>query len=135
MSGSALGAIQTAVYAALTGDRALMALVRSVRDEITEDAPFPYVTIGDATELPFDSFAEYGSDATLTLHVWSRGKGFKEAQAITHRLIQLLDNNTGLAVAGLTTVLLNKEMTETLREQDGITRHVIVRFRIITDGL
>ena len=131
---SVLGPLQAAAYAVLIGSTPFMALVTTVADDVAETQPFPYVTFGEATEGPWDCFGQDGSDATLTLHIWSRYRGYAEAQAINASLIGLLDNRTGLALAGYGTVLLNYESSQQLRDPDGITRHIATRFRVMADA-
>ena len=131
---SVLGPIQTAIYAALTSDRAFMALARAVYDDAPEGSGFPYVSFGEGTENAWDTFGGTGSDATITMHVWSRYKGFKEAQSINDLMIGLLDNQTGLLLEGYGLVLLNFENSVQLRDPDGITRHIATRFRVMADA-
>jgi hypothetical protein len=131
---SVLGPIQAAIYGALTANAPFMALVRGVYDDVPESAAFPYVSIGDATEIAWDCFGQDGSDATITMHVWSTYRGMSEAQRINTLMIGVLDNQTGLTVTGYGLVVLNKEFTETLRDPDGITRHIVTRFRVMADA-
>ena len=101
---SVLGPFSAAAYARLTGDAPFMALAHAVFDDVPETQSFPYVTFGEATENSWDTFGQDGSDATLTMHVWSRFHGYSEAQAINAAMIGLLDNQTGLVVTGYATV-------------------------------
>jgi hypothetical protein len=130
---SVLGPLQAAVYAALTGNPPFAALATLLDDVPETSPPYPYVTFGEATEGPWDCYAQDGSDATFTLHIWSNYRGFSEAQAINAALIAVLDNNTGLTIAGYGTVLLNYESSQQLRDPDGITRHIATRFRVMAD--
>ena len=131
---SVLGPIQAAVYATLTANAPFMAVAKAVYDDVPELGGFPYVSFGEGTENPWDTFGQNGSDATITLHVWSRYTGFKEAQAINDLMIGLLDNQTGIAVTGYGLVLLNVENSVQLRDPDGITRHIATRFRVMADA-
>lgn len=132
---SALDNIQQAIYSLLTGDTTLMSKITGVYDEVpqdlvNDDTNFPFVTIGEATSVPFRTMTRFGEEVTVTLHVWSRYKGFKEALEILDDLNRLLADRD-LNVAGYDTAACFYEFSETLRDPDGKTRHVPVRYRII----
>lgn len=128
---SALWDVQQGLYAVLAGDAALGALVQGVFDRVPEGQAYPYVEIGEATEVPFRTLGRAGSDATITLHVWSRAGGFRETKQILSRLHELLDGKQ--LVAGMrSTVLMLLDDTRTLRDSDGLTRHGIARYRVVT---
>lgn len=90
---------------------------------------FPYVVIGDDTLIPFDNDTNVGVDATLTIHVWSKYRGRKEAKDIQGEIYTLL-NRASLTITGFKVVDILFEFSETFVEQDGITRHGVQRFRI-----
>lgn len=128
MADSALFSVQKAVYARLTGDSAFAASVSGVFDDVQEGKAFPYVTIGDVTEVPFDVFAKNGHEQTLTFHVWSQKAGFKEAFQIQGAMDTLL-HGYAMTVDNHTTVRMEHEATTSLRDPDGVTRHLAVRYR------
>jgi hypothetical protein len=63
--------VQTAVYSAITGDATIMAKITGVFDFPPKDQPYPFVTIGEATVIPWRTHSQPGVEATLTLHIWS----------------------------------------------------------------
>mgnify|MGYP001576911343 CR=1 FL=1 len=130
----ALGAVQTAVYARLTADATLMALISGVFDFVPDGTAFNYVTIGDATERRFDTLGLRGRDETLTLHIWGRDSatvsGFKPLQAIHSRIDTLLDEYA-ISVSGWNTLTLRFENATQLRMPDGYTRQIVLRYRIM----
>jgi Protein of unknown function (DUF3168) len=128
---SSLLPIQQAIYNRLTGDSVLMAKVTGVFDYVSDNQAFPYITIGEATSNPFRTFSRFGEEVTVTLHIWSRYDGSKEALEILNEMNRLLADQD-LAVTGYDTVACFYEFSETLRDPDGITRHLVVRYRIIT---
>lgn len=134
MADSALFSVQKAVYARLTGDVAFAASVSGVYDDALEGTAFPYVTIGDVTEVPFDVFAKNGHEQTLTIHVWSQKSGFKEAFQIQGAMDTLL-NGYALVVDNHTTVMLQHDGTTSLRDGDGVTRHLAIRYRAIVQDV
>nr|BBH90139.1 hypothetical protein KTC_48900 [Thermosporothrix sp. COM3]BBH90204.1 hypothetical protein KTC_49550 [Thermosporothrix sp. COM3]BBH90269.1 hypothetical protein KTC_50200 [Thermosporothrix sp. COM3] len=130
---TSLGEIQRALYQRLTGDTTLMNLVKGIFDasSVPDVQTYPYVTIGEATEVPFHSFQRRGYEATVTLHIWSAAKGFKEAQAILARLNQILDQQS-LQLATMTQVGCWYEFSESLNDPEEDVRHMPVRYRIET---
>jgi hypothetical protein len=127
---TALLEIQKAVYSKLTGDITLMGMIKGVFDDVPDNQPFPYITIGEATENPFNTFERKGRDTTFTLHIWSQYNGYKEALEILDRMNTLLDNET-LPIAGFSLVYCQFENAATIEESDGVTRHVPVRYRVV----
>lgn len=126
---SALLSIQKTVFARLRADQDLMMKITGVFDEVPRDQLMPYVTVGDATSSPFRTMSRFGEEVTITLHIWSQYNGFKESLEILEDLNRLLADQE-LEVTGYDTVACFYEFSETIRDPDGITRHVPVRYRI-----
>lgn len=122
--------VQQAIYAALEADAPLLAKVTGIFDQVPDGANFPYVTVGEGTEILWDTQDHDGRELTVTLDVWSQAKGFTEALGITDDLNRLL-NHKQLALSGATMVQLWSEMVEPIRDPDGFTRHVVVRYRAL----
>lgn len=127
---TALKEIQTAVYQTLSNDATLKGMVTGIFDFVPENQAYPYVTIGDATEVPFRTFGRNGSNTTLVLHIWSRYKGFSEGLDILAQLNSLLDAQP-IAVDGYDTVYLLYDSGEPMKDPDGITRHIPARYRMV----
>jgi hypothetical protein len=68
----------------------------------------------------------------VTLHVWSRGRGRKEAQAVIAAARDALHDRQ-LTLAGHRLVNLRHEYSEARRDNDGETFHGIARFRAVTE--
>jgi hypothetical protein len=120
--------LASAVYSRLTGDTTLMSIVEGVYDDVPQDTEYPYVVIGEETTINNGSKTLDGQEYTITIHVWSRYRGFKETKQIMERIYTLL-HNYALAVTGASLVNLRQEFTSTLMDADGLTRHGIIRFR------
>ncbi|GAA1469948.1 DUF3168 domain-containing protein [Nocardiopsis exhalans] len=127
--------IQTALYQRLTAPDA--DLGAAVYDYVPEpdDASWPYVTIGEAIETPANAHDFLGRDTTLYLNVWSRYRGFAEANAVANQLTALLDHRPAELNVGpgqyVTSVRF--EFSQTLRDgEDPRIRRVAIRFRIRT---
>lgn len=128
-------ALHTAVKTLLSAG-----LVPSVYDAVPQPsdagsaAQFPYVTIGEST------FAAAGYDdgmlteCTLSIHVWSRYRGYKEIRGLQAQIYALL-HRQDFAVTGYTLVNCEWEFTEqSFLDADGVTRHGVQRFRILLDA-
>lgn len=133
MPTSASAALRAAVHAALTADPALVAALRGpkIYDEPPREAAFPYVTLGEMRIADF-SAGEPALEHQLTLHVWSRQGGQREAHVIAGALLQALDD-APLALAGHRLVNFRFGTADVRREADGRTYHALVRFRAVTE--
>lgn len=131
---SPLPVITRAVYQVLHGDAELKAMVTGVFDYVPEDVAFDYVVIGEATEIPDNAHGMYGWQTTLTLHIWTRYRGYATALGVLARVVALLDHQP-LALAGFHHVVTRYEWSQTLTDPapPGDIRHVPVRFRIVTE--
>lgn len=123
-------AVQRAIYRTLVEDGELQALVSGVFDDVPEGTEFPYVVIGEGTLLPDNYLTGFGREVRVTLHVWSRYRGFAEALEIADRVCQLLDHQP-LEVEGWEHIATRLELVETLHDPDPSLRHVPVQFSVI----
>lgn len=131
---SASWALQQAIFAALSGDSALTALLGGARvyDDVPERAAFPYVTFAPGLERDWSVGEAVGSEHAVTLHAWSRGAGRKEALAIIDAVRTRL-HDAALTLSGHRLVNLRHESSDVRRDSDGETFHGIVRFRAVTE--
>lgn len=127
---SAQLAIQQQIFELLGGDSSLSAIISGVFDSHPDPQKFPYITIGDGYSNDYTSFDRMGEEVFFDIHVWSRYKGFKEAQEITGHINRLLAQQN-IEVDGFGTVGCYFNTSDTLRDPDGITRHIILRFRLL----
>ena len=127
-------ALQRAIHAALAGDGVLVGLLGG--PQVFDDAPqatgFPFVTLGATTERDWSTATEDGAEHIVTLHVWSRKAGRKEAREIMEAMKGVLHDRP-LAVDGHRLVNLRHEFSEARRDADGETYHGIVRYRAVTE--
>ncbi|WP_071812529.1 DUF3168 domain-containing protein [Lentzea guizhouensis] len=122
-------AVQTAIHTLLTADVELMAAVSGVYDQVPEPAAFPYIRLGDTTEVPDDNHSRRGSRVTTTLHIFSRYRGNKQGLQILGQVDRLLDRQA-LLVPGYRDVSCAREFHQTLRDPDPEIRHIPVRYRL-----
>lgn len=130
---TSLNDIQQAIYTKLTSDTTLKSMVKGVFDAVPQNQPFPYIVIGEATEVPFNTFGRVGRDSTFTIHIWSQYNGFREALSILEEMNRILDGTT-LNLPDLSLVYIVYENAFTLVDGDGATRHVPARYRVVVQG-
>lgn len=126
--------IQRALYAALTGDATLGDLITGVYDYVPEEDVYPYVVIGEATETPDNSHDRHGWQTVVTLHVWTQYRGHTQGLTIGNRVSEVLDHQP-LTVAGFDHVATRYEFAQTLTDPEppGDIRHLVLRYRVITE--
>ena len=131
---SASWALQQAIFAHLTSDSALLALLGSARvyDDVPPRAAFPYVTFAPASARDWSTGSDRGTEHAIALHVWSRAAGRRETLAIIDALTARL-HEAALDVTGHRLVNLRHESSDVRRDADGETCHGIVRFRAVTE--
>jgi len=123
-------ALQTTIYATLTADSTLSALVENIYDDVPERSTYPYVVIGDDTVNNNGTKTVDGNEHTLTLHAWAQSRGRKTVKEIMERTYELL-HNANLTVTGANLVNLRAEFQTSMMDGDGITRHGVQRFRAV----
>ena len=134
---SASLSLQSAIFAALSANTDLTAATGGaarVFDDVPPGTPYPYVTFGQAIERDWSASATDGREHTVTLHVWSRAAGRREALAIA-ALIRATLHDAALTLSGHRLVNLRHEFTDSRRESDGETTHAQLRFRAVTEPL
>ena len=131
MSADSSWELQKAIYAALTGDSALMAMITGVHDHVPQGAAFPYVTIGEASAVDWRTVGHDGMELTLVLHVWSRERGRKEAKLVLAEIHRIL-NDAKLTVPGHVLVWLRFGFSQSIADNDGVTYHGIARYSALT---
>ncbi|MFF2774859.1 DUF3168 domain-containing protein [Streptomyces sp. NPDC058052] len=131
----AMLAVQGAVYAVLAADDELtVGLGAGVYDNVPEQVSFPYVVLGEATEVPANSQDRYARDTVITLHVWTKNLGHTEGLTIGQRVNALLDHQP-LTIPGLAHIASLFEFGQTLTDPEppGDIRHLVLRYRVRTE--
>lgn len=128
-------ALQSAIYAALSGDTAIRSLLGTpprLYDAVPRGAAFPYAVLGDGKETNFDTATEAGSEHVFPLTVWSRSGGHQEAKSVADA-IRFTLNNATLSLDGHALVDLRFLDCTTARDTDGETYSATLRFRAVTE--
>jgi hypothetical protein len=102
-------------------------------DHVPQGATLPYVTIGEDTATSWDTDDSTGSESTLTIHVWTREAGRRDVKVIMNDIYGLLHRQR-FAIDGSILVDCFWEFAETFMDPDGVTRHGVLRFRIIEEN-
>ncbi len=127
-------ALQKAIFEKLTSDAPTLAALGGPR--VYDDAParteFPFVTFGQSSERDWSTGSDEGYEHLVTLHVWSRARGRREAERVIAAARAAL-HDQDLALAGHRLINLRHEFSEARRDSDGETFHGIARFRAVTE--
>lgn len=123
--------LQKAIFTALDGNvTGIDSASVSVYDDVPENTAYPYVILGEETSANSGTKSLDAIEHTLTLHVWSQYRGRREIKEIMQSVYSLL-HNTAITVTGASLVNIRQEFNNTLMENDGITRHGVMRFRAV----
>jgi hypothetical protein len=133
---SAAAELQTAIFAALTNDSALVAELggAKVYDEPPANAQFPYITFGRTSVYDWSTGTEIGTEQLFTLHIWSKEKGKKEVLEIMELARRRLDQAELPLGGGHELVNLRLEFAEARHDEDLSLHHGLLRFRAVTEG-
>ena len=121
--------LQKAIYQILAASLPLQAIVAGrIFDEVPQGEDFPYIVIGDDDLKPWDLDCKLGFEALITIHAFSRYKGRKEVKEIGAKIYDLL-HNASIVTDNFTSAVCVSDMQTTMVEGDGVTRHLVARFR------
>lgn len=129
-------ALQKSIHDKLSTDTTITSLLGGQRvfDDVPRGATFPYITFGHSTARDWDTGSDSGDEHILTLHVWSRGPGRREAQNIVGAMKAALHDQT-INLLGHRLINLRQEFADARRDPDGETFHGIVRLRAVTEPI
>lgn len=136
-------ALQRAVVATLKADaRVLVALggpriydrppnSHVVAGRHIDGPPFPYVTIGDDDIIDDSNTCERAYEAYVTVHVWSREVGRREAKRIGDAVARAL--NSELTLSGFVCIHHEFRSARYFPDPDGLTTHGVLTARYLID--
>lgn len=125
--------VQKAIFEKLSADATLANLIEGIFDHVPQGTSEPYVTIGNSTQVPFDTHESAGMDETHTIHTWAKGSGSKNCREIMAEVYRIL-HDSSLTVVGFKTMFVLIEFADCALDPDGQTYHGVQRFRIILGG-
>lgn len=123
------GALQKAIYAALTAAPAICDGRVYDNPPETKKRRYPYVTIGDEQALDDGTSCGDGWEVFSDIHVWSRpaAKSKLEVKEIAADLVDRLTADS-FAVPGFA-VTSQMQTVRSMRDADGITEHAVATIR------
>ena len=132
---SASWSLQQSIFAALTADATLTALLGAGRiyDDVPQGTSPPYLAFGQTTARDWSTAGEDGTEHIVTLHVWSAARGKKQAHEILGAVRAALHDRP-LTLTGHRLINLRHESSEARRDPDGETIHGTARFRAVTES-
>jgi hypothetical protein len=120
-----------ALYDALIASTTLTNLIGSrLFDEPSTNSVYPYVVVGDTTEIPDNRLIRNGFECTLTFHIYTKpaGLGFYTAKKILEAMNAVL-NMKKFAMTSYTMVICQFDNMATERDDD--KRIISARYRVI----
>ena len=127
-------ALQERIYSTLNGDSTLGALINGVFDSVPDGQSLPVVIIGEQSSSDNGSKTLDGRDYVFNVDVYSDYRGMKQIKNIQKEIYRLL-HESSLSVSGASFVDCRCEFTTDIIEDDGVTRHGVMRFRaFVTDS-
>ena len=130
---SSLFAAQETVYTRLAADATLKTLIGNpvrLYDVVPPSSAYPYVTLGDALVRELDTKDGTGFVQELVFEAWSRYRGRKELKNIMQAIYDSL-HRASLTVSGCTFVDCRFLAAATRLDDDGLTLHGTLRFRLL----
>jgi len=114
-----------------------MALLTGVFDEsaVPENQPFPYLTLGGVIETQADTMGTVnarGYDDIYTINGWSQTRGYQQLQTMLGRMNAALLPRKTLILPGQAHVGTWYVNALFLEDPDGITQHLVARYRIFS---
>lgn len=131
---SAASALQKAIFARLSGDTALTALVgaNGITDRRLAEPASPLVVIAGIDSADHSTASETGEEHTVTLEAWSEAAGHRQVQAIAAAVRAALDD-AALTLSGHHLVLLFHRDTRLRRDGKSRFHRAEMRFRAVTE--
>jgi hypothetical protein len=130
---SSAAELQKAIFGALSAETGLAAVVGTrIFDHAPANVAFPYITFGRTSVYDWSTATESGTEQLFTLHVWSKGKGKKEALEIMDLAREAL-HDAALELEGHSLVNLRLEFSEARYDDRNEAHHGVLRFRAVVE--
>lgn len=126
---SAIWPLRAAVYAKLSGDAALSALITGVYDEVPPTGTTDYITLGPITQVADDEHGTPGADCDVAVNAWTREEGYKRVALIAEAVTAVLHRQP-LTVTGWTKVSVAGVSLSEEGDPDPDIRRVEMIFRV-----
>lgn len=121
--------LQQSLYQTLSGDSSLNTMISGVFDHVPQESAYPFVTIGECAVRDFSNALKQGTENRISLHIYSRAPGRKEASQIMERIVILLQNAT-LSVFGQQLISCRFTASAIALLDDGVTCKGTLQFAV-----
>ncbi len=102
---------------------------------VEKGTAYPYVTIGDQTEVNEDTKTTSGQEMTFNIHIWSGYFGTQEITSIADQILRSLTSNPlDMSADGFQMVWLRKD-AQIPSNMSGLYMHLILRFRTLIEDV
>jgi len=122
--------LQAAIYSALSTDANVLGLVAGVFDDVPEETAYPFISFGDETSIDSSTKDSQAQEYTVTMHIFSEFRGKAEVKNIMSAVYDVL-HDSDMIVTDANLINLRFEFSDIVTENDGITRHGVMRFRAV----
>jgi len=116
-----------AVWVKLNATTGLVGLVYEI---LENDQAFPKIWIEDGGADDWSNKDDNGLEANITLHIGSRYEGTKEIRSLMDKCHAAL-HNQDLTLESGQSVLCQFDRHDMVIDSDGVTRHGVMRFRLL----
>src|SRR5574343_616164 len=116
-----------AVYVALDATTGLTGIIS---ESLSNADPFPKIWLEDGGEDDWSNKDDNGLEAFVNLHVGSQKEGTKEIRGLMDKCHSAL-HNVDLVLTNGQSVLCQFLRHDVVIDSDGITRHGIMRFKLL----
>ena len=107
-----------------------------VFDDMPEQEPDDYITMGEMTARDWSAKSEPGQEVYSTIHIWSRYGGRKKAEQMADDILQALTLSRLDLSPDFRSVLDKDDIFDSydiIIDIDGITRHGILKLRYLIE--
>jgi hypothetical protein len=146
MASDSQEAVRAAIITTLRADSALQTATGATPARVWNHVPqtewekpnaaglfLPYVVVMGSIGTHFDTKTSDGMEQTVNIHSFSRGRGEKEINDMGEAIIDAIDQ-VALTVTGHDLVELVFDNHISMLEDDGLTYHLVQRFKATTSA-
>jgi len=125
--------VSAAIIDRLKSDAGVIAIVgQHVFDVVPSGVDTPYITLGQPQVLPDRTGCESGAEISIGINGWTTGPESVASRQLGAAIVASIDEYE-LVMTGHRTVLCELEQNQYLEDPDGITKHSVATFRILTE--
>jgi len=131
MTGLAHHALQSAIYALLKDDVAIMATVSGVYDNPPKDTPYPYIAFGRLYDVDRSTKTSTGTQSVIDIYAYSQSSKQQVLEILDHIFDLLQSGELDLVMHHL--IAMRFDYNEVTLLNDGRTYQGLIRYRAYTE--